>query len=521
MKLIQNIKLTQKAYINDWIPISLILIVGAVLYFFKIDSFPLETDELYSVYDAKELKIFYYRPFYFILLNIWMHLSTDEGWLRSLAVLFGLGSIFLTYQLGRRLSGETIGLISAILIALSPMLIGSAQQVRMYTLGNFLTLAGSLALTYVLEKTTAKMIAFWAVSRFLSLLTIPLSVTILVPDFILIVTGLRKQHDKLFKVLASLLGIAILWIPFAILLVTTKSYYESTWGEDTSPPSIIQVVRNLKFFTFWPGRVPSNQLLSNFHRVFTAVLALLLGIALFRKHRNSQLLWLAAWLFLPLLSLILISNFHSLELLPRYLVFTAPFLFILLTAGFIKVWQSQRTFGIVLTIGYFIAVGSGVINHYSDSSVADWRGANLEISRNEQPQDAIAVSIPHGRVCPFITHYYQGNIPIYGLSQLRGEVTEQELDDFVQSLPTSQPRTWLLFRKAFKGTFKDLEVALSKKYSILQQQAFSGGIKVFLLEARLLNSQLQSAVPSQFSVTALNCVRTPQVLLFKSLDEKS
>ncbi len=510
-------------YANNTLLIGLLLFIATALFLYKIDDFPLSTDELYSVYDARELKLLYYRPLYYILLNIWMRFSVDEGWLRSLAVLFGLGSIVLTYQLGRRLAGNTVGLISAILMTLSPLMIGAAHQVRMYTLGNFLTLAGSLALIDVLRSPTTASMAFWAASRFLALLTIPLSVTILLPDAILIFASFRKQYRKLLKIAIWLVGIIILWIPFAILLLTAKSYYEGTWGVDLAPPSMMHIVRHLKFFTFWPGRAPSNQLIANFHRVFTAALAFPLGIALFSKYRDSKLIWIIIWLFLPLLVLVLLSNVSSLEFLTRYVMFTAPFLFMLLAVGFIRILKFQRILGMTLAVAYCIAVGGGILNYYSNlNRVPNWLGANLEISRNEQVNDAIAVSIPHARVCPFITHYYQGNAPVYGLSPLHGKVNEQQLDDFVRSLPQNQPRIWLLFRKAFKGSFKDLEIALDKKYSILRQDYFHGGIKVLLLEPRLPVSQAQVDRSSQqFKASLINCVRDPQIVFFQSLDEGS
>ncbi|PWZ67890.1 glycosyltransferase family 39 protein, partial [Staphylococcus pseudintermedius] len=88
-------------------------------------------DELFSIRDAKELRLnVNIRPLYYILLRVWMQFGTSDAWLRGLSVLFGLGSVFLTYQLGRRLAGEKTGLLAALLLALSPLFINHAQEVR-------------------------------------------------------------------------------------------------------------------------------------------------------------------------------------------------------------------------------------------------------------------------------------------------------------------------------------------------------------------------------------------------------
>ncbi|NEO91442.1 MAG: hypothetical protein F6K56_14845, partial [Moorea sp. SIO3G5] len=141
----------------DWlwqsIPIALILLLAAGLYLYQLGTESLWVDELYSVNDAKRLpdRLSLMRPLYYILLWLWMQFGSSDAWLRGLSVLFGLGSVFLTYQLGRRVAGKATGLIAALLLALSPLFINFAQMVRMYTLGTCLGLGGTLALVHALE----------------------------------------------------------------------------------------------------------------------------------------------------------------------------------------------------------------------------------------------------------------------------------------------------------------------------------------------------------------------------------
>ena len=110
----------QKKTINvrQWLPITLILLLASVLMFYRLGTEGLWTDEFISVGDVTEGKLWRLeknlpRPLYYALLTVWMWFGSGDVWLRSLSVIFGIASVFLLYQLGRRLAGEAEGLIAA------------------------------------------------------------------------------------------------------------------------------------------------------------------------------------------------------------------------------------------------------------------------------------------------------------------------------------------------------------------------------------------------------------------------
>lgn len=119
--------------VRQWLPIGLILLLAGGLYFWQLGKESLWIDELLSLERARNLNLYVPRVFYYVTLKFWMIWGNSDAWLRGISVLFGLGSIVLTYQLGRRLRGETEALVAALLLALSPLFIHQAQEVRMYT----------------------------------------------------------------------------------------------------------------------------------------------------------------------------------------------------------------------------------------------------------------------------------------------------------------------------------------------------------------------------------------------------
>jgi hypothetical protein len=87
-------------------------------------------------------------PLYHILLRWWVDLFGDrDGPVRGLSVVFSLGGVILMYIAARKFSGSEVqGVIAAALMALAPIQIYYSQQVRPYTMMQFIALAGAIAM---------------------------------------------------------------------------------------------------------------------------------------------------------------------------------------------------------------------------------------------------------------------------------------------------------------------------------------------------------------------------------------
>ena len=73
-------------------------------------------------------------PQYHLLLHLWMTLfGTSLFALRFLSLIFGVFATIIIYLLGRRLFNEEVGLISALILAISPLNIEYSQEARICT----------------------------------------------------------------------------------------------------------------------------------------------------------------------------------------------------------------------------------------------------------------------------------------------------------------------------------------------------------------------------------------------------
>lgn len=77
-------------------------------------------------------------PLYYVMLHYWMEMfGTGNEAVRSLAGIFGLGTLWLSWLLAKRLFGKTAALITLVLLAVSPFEVFYSTEARMYTLVTF------------------------------------------------------------------------------------------------------------------------------------------------------------------------------------------------------------------------------------------------------------------------------------------------------------------------------------------------------------------------------------------------
>jgi uncharacterized membrane protein len=125
------------------IALALILVVGLVLRVVQIGSDGLWLDEAYSVALAhmsiidmvKATASDVHPPLYYFLLHYWvMAFGDSEIVVRLLSVVFGIAAIVMIYELGRLLFNREVGLVGALVLALSVFQIFYSQDARMYSL---------------------------------------------------------------------------------------------------------------------------------------------------------------------------------------------------------------------------------------------------------------------------------------------------------------------------------------------------------------------------------------------------
>jgi len=480
-----NQRLANSSRLRQWLPISLIMILAATLYLYKLEQRGLWIDEFISIADAQDISFNRGRLLYYILLHFWMLLGNSDAWLRGLSILFALGSVFLIYQLGRYLFTDVIGLISALMLTLSPLFINHAQEVRYYTMSVCLGLAGTLALAYALEHSTHIFSRFWwGFSRFLVIITTPLNGAFLFADFLIIGIKYYRHPTKLVKFHTTFSLILVASIPVAISVKESSSAHRV----NLPIPGVNEVLRELRILTVF-SYPPPPPYLTHFLQIYILILVAIIGIAVFRKQKSDKLIWVVAWAFIPTGTILVFSHLFFSIWNSRYLMLILPYILLILAIGLREIWFQWRPIAWVISIVYATAVSSGLFYYYTTQrrymGASDhYRSIAQVINTYEKSNDIIVWSIIHGTALP-LEHYHRGSAQIYvkeliEVKKNEDDIQKSDVERWLRELPPIESRLWLVYGK---DNNQLLYQAIQENFSIEMEQEF-GGIKVFLVKPK-------------------------------------
>jgi hypothetical protein len=473
---------------------SLILILGLaiILRFYQIGAESLWEDEIRSVQKTLDggglPPANLLRPAYYVCLRVWMFFGMSDAWLRSLSVLFGVGSVYLTYLLGDRLSSRATGLVAALLLALSPLAIEQSQEVRMYALGQFSGLIGTVLLASVFESYQTSSLRWWTIARLITCWTAPLNSALLMPDTLLATLRLRRQPGTLAAYFIWLIILCGVWTLSFIRLVEATPSYMSGFVEKMSRPTPISFLGILRIFTTYSSPAPGEVVSvwsERFADAFVLVLAGVLVVALWNRSRLGRLSWALSWGYLPLVAVFAASYITKSIWLGRYLSFTAPYILILLAAGFVYLWQRWRMAAVGLIVVYTIAITAGLHHYYTTENRADWRSASQIISINETPQDAIYLfpaSDQQG-----LEYYYKGSLPIIGTFLRHEQPDAVKLTSDLNRLAATHLNLWLVLLYSQSETGKQwqqtFQQVIEQQFHTEMYEPVGGGLELYQIQA--------------------------------------
>lgn len=399
-----------------WLKIGFILIIALLLRLPNLGE-SLWFDELFSTAffmdDFEGLKKLINKdlhpPLNYILWYYWNSVFGDsEISIRILSVLFGLGSVALTYFLAARFTSKNNALLASLLLAISPVHIWYSQEPGKYSPFIFLT----LATVYFFERawfdsSSKRLWLMYFLSATLLLLLHFYGGLIILGTTIIALFTITKRKRLLILLLINIL----VFVLFAFLLWNKKFVISSGY---------IQYLRNFTFFEWWMlflnwfpmanSLFPLNPYSMNFAKVLSNPLQLVLqifylvliiaGIYSFLKERGKRHFLL--YLFITPIFFIIASYFFEFtgkNFLERSFINIFPFYLIVL----VKCLDSNLNFinkkiivpilisiSLVVLAFYFIRNNEWTV--YKPNP--DWR-AMAEIVDSQDPQSNGRILIFH------------------------------------------------------------------------------------------------------------------------------
>lgn len=421
--------------------IFIVLLLGLILRLISINQ-SLWLDEAIGAEVAKNfsyvkiltefVKFDNHPPLYYLLLKFWTGIfGYSELGLRSLSIVFGLGTIFLTVKIFEKLTPKIykfVPILPALFLATSQIHIYYSQEARMYSMTTFLA---SLAVYFFISSLNGSDRKNW----FLFSLSISiLMFTDYIPVFLLPIFWIYaffKIRDAYWwrGFILSHFPLVILgyfWLPTFLYqsergrwLVATLSGWKNIAGGATIKQAL------LVFTKFVFGRISLQDKIIYYLLVTFASfpIILLLYSAWRNRKKEFDIIWL--WLTLPL-----ILGFLTSFLFPAFtyfrFIYVLPAFYILVAWGAANIKRKTlRNTTLALLVG--INLISWLIYVFDKNQQREnWREAVLFIESNCKAEEIVLFHYPE----PFTPYrwYMKGSIEAEGATDsiLANEIASRE-----------------------------------------------------------------------------------------------
>lgn len=340
-------------------------------------------------------------PLYFLALGVWLRAAGDSAFaLRFLSVLGGVLAVAVILNLGRHWHLRLPALLAALFLAWNPTHIWYSQEVRSYAWTSVL----GIGLTYLgwrwqrsarwQDGLLYAMVAALAlyVHTFIAFLLVVHALLLLV-DF----PGPGRWPARAVRAIWPffLVGLAFLpWVwPTLTQLQTNRTYWY--WGYLDVPRVINSTAQAFAYFSLPDGLRPTFVP----RLTFFAWLLAALGSVYLWPRREGRWLILSSW---GPVTLILLLAYFVPKYAPRYVLYTLPMWYLLVTIPFVALarWAASLEAKVIpCMVGTVVAlsiVGYGITSWHvreltADPQVArpDFRGPLSFINEKAQPGDAV------------------------------------------------------------------------------------------------------------------------------------
>jgi mannosyltransferase len=332
------------------------------------------------------LRILWHRDpnmaLYFVFLRFWIHLGTTLADLRLLSVVFSIASIPVTYALGARLYGRTVGLLSAWFLALNAFQIRYAQEVRCYAM---LTFFSALATWILVRNLQEPRTSGWGVyaAACAGMMNVHVLSALVIPVHALWMFCLPSGEVPWRKVVRSYGWAALGMVPMVL----------SSIKVGTATVEWIPSIGAETMLTFW--RIFAGNFGITLVLLETMAFGVIVVAALRARgdtdgpaFRGSDTLVLA-WLFIPVVLLVAISLVKPL-FVPRYLISCSPALALAVGAGIVRMRRVVPAFALGVLISMLSVAGTVAYYHDDlDTIRPDWETPSNYVLDRAQPGDGI------------------------------------------------------------------------------------------------------------------------------------
>ena len=392
---------------------------------------------------------------YYLLLRGWVVFGHGEVALRSLSVILAVGALWVLIMLGRSLFGRRVALLAGLLLAVDPLYVQFAQDVRGYSLALLLVSASCFFFVRGIRQVDPPSRFCWtAYTAVTALAAYSNFWAALVPvGQALSLAFLPSGRIPWRRILTSAAALVVLLVPLGLLIEATDNAGVN-WASGSSAG---------RLFTHIRASVPHAVLDL---LVLVAVVVVVAVILLARRRpaigtvfgREWPLIFTLCWLVVPVATVVMLSLVDKPLLVVRYLMVSLPAAILLVALVIDRVASVARRGAVVIAaVLLVIVVGAsavGAAQWYAQGGPQDFRSAVTFVADRAQPGDGMLIFAPYERIP---VEWYMGERPAaeravhpvypataWGVDPLAFDGSVSFKQDAIEQAASSYQRIWLV-----------------------------------------------------------------------------
>lgn len=457
-----EIRTNMKPFDRKTILLLSIIAVGLFLRVYNLEEESFWVDEGYTVVVSgldvtsiiEEAGKDSHPPLYHLILHFWIGFFGDSEYAaRSLSVILGTLSVFMTYKVGSSVFDDKLGLLGSLIIGLSVFHIEYSQEARNYSLMVLLALCSYYYFIRLLAKNSIKGMTGYIIFTSLLMYTHVYGMFILFSQNIYFLINYISENKS--KTSAK----AWYFLQFVLLVLYA--------------PWISNLVHQVTIIQkwFWIARPTIKSLGGTFLEysgsyellLFFVALAAFSLVGIEKIHGKIDLrkpiesagsyLWkvrlldvdksflLLIWLFVPIILPFIISQFTAPIYLKRCTIVASPAFYLLTARGVKNISNKLAVAAVLVSVGALSLVS--VKEYYSKTIKEQWREVASHIEKNATAGDLILMNDGFHPRYVFDYYFKKSDVDIKPFTEKTRFIDEKNIAELDQAVK-GYKRVWLL-----------------------------------------------------------------------------
>jgi mannosyltransferase len=416
--------------------------------------------------------LFVYRnhlPLYFVLMRLWSFAGRSDFSWRLFSVFWSVAGVGTIFRVGKMLGGYRVGLVSALLLAISPFHIWYSQETRMYTMVATLMLVASWLLMRLLQRDRWQDWLWYGFCLLVAAYTHYLALLVPMAHYAFFALNLRLAKPVFYRWLCCSAIVGLLFGIWAVLILSTGGFTQAAIGW-IAPARWYEPLFTL--YTFAAGPTVSPLQVWGYLSLAACVAALAVSARMIKGRQSAArslprgvpadrgqvarilmprlLVW---WLVVP----IVLTWAISLDLpipqkrsvyVDRYLITALPPFLVLVAWGWVAMAQHRKRWAAAAVLCVLPVCGLALRNMYADPAYArdGWRAAMSFLDTAQQSDDILFLR--PNQTLPLVYYgdrsqpYYE--FPFLFYDEQRQSFLANEMAPAVSAQAIEWRRAWLV-----------------------------------------------------------------------------